>query len=178
MAKKPTIKECRRKYNDKVKMILPQRCALNGGKCALRTNKSKRSELVKKQPFAFIMRPYSSDCLDMELACKNNIKIGYFVARNASEERDDEIAPDEIAKLVAKDIGFIGHGYCQICSLCLYSYFGVAELGHLNPNVMIEVGLMHAFGKPVILTLDTRLTQLNEVPFDINGVLLTMYQNS
>ena len=84
---------------------------------------------------------------------------------------------NEIATILAKDATFIGHGYCQICSLCLYSYFGIAELARLNPNVMMEVGLMVAFGKPVIFTLDTRLLSIDQVPFDINGILLIPYKN-
>ncbi len=124
------------------------------------------------------MRPYSADCLDMERACKETVEMDYYVARNAIPQ-DTERSPtrSEVAAVLAKDETFVGHGYCQICSLCMYSFFGVAELGHLNPNVLLETGLMFAFGKPVIFTLDTRLTSLNEVPFDINGILLIPYEN-
>lgn len=159
-------------------MLLPRRCVLNGGKCCLRSDKKAKYNLIKKQPYAFIMRPYRNDCLDMERACKNLLKeVGYYIACNAISGQSEYPTREEIASIQAKDEGFIGNGYCQICSLCLYSYFGIAELGYLNPNVLLEIGLMFAFGKPVIFTLDTRLTTIDEVPFDLNGLLLIPYRN-
>lgn len=176
------IEKAREKYNKRIQSILPERCVLNAGPCSLNSNSSRRTELIRKQPYSFIMRPYKRDCLDMETACKDIIKskeINYYVARNATpQEVDSGPTRSEIAAIQAKDESFIGHGYCQIGSLCLYSYFGVAELGHLNPNVLLECGLMFAFAKPVIFTLDTRLTSIDEVPFDVNGILLIPYQNN
>lgn len=178
MTSSATKKAARKKYNNQIKLILPRRCVLNAGKCILSSDDARRNELAKKQPYSFIMRPYTRDCVDMELACNKIIKIDYYIAHNATpEEKDSAPTRNEVAVVLAKDETFIGHGYCQICSFCLYSYFGVAELGHLNPNVLLEIGLMLAFGKPVIFTLDTRLTTIDEVPFDINGILLIPYQN-
>lgn len=171
-------RRAKEKYNKRIKSILPIRCTLNGGNCSLKTDVTRRNVLITKQPYAFIIRPYLRDCLDMEECCKELIDIDYCIARNAiTQERSSPPTRNDMAVILAKDESSIGHGYCQICSLCLYSYFGVAELGHLNPNVLLEVGLMFAFSKPVIFTLDTRLTAIDEVPFDINGILLVPYQN-
>lgn len=171
-------KKARQMYNKRIRLMLPKRCVLNAGRCSLRSDDTRRNELIKKQPYGFIMRPYEEDCLDMERACKEVIKINYCIAQNATpREKVGSPNRDEMATVLAKDETFIGNGYCQICSLCLYAYFGVAELGHLNPNVLLEIGLMFAFAKPVIFTLDKRLTTIDEVPFDLNGVLLIPYQN-
>lgn len=181
MARKSKIEKARIIYNDRVKSILPERCVLNGGPCSLNSDDLRRDELVKKQPYAFIMRPYRRDTVDMENACKNIIEkknLEYYVARNAiPPSTDGGPTRTEIATIQAKDESFIGHGYCQICSLCLFSYFGVAELGWLNPNVLLECGLMFAFSKPVVFTLDTRLTSIDDVPFDVNGILLVVYES-
>jgi hypothetical protein len=113
----------------------------------------------------------------MEKACKKLLKpTGYYIARNA-QGRVDTPGAKEIAAILAKDESLVGSGYCQICSLCIHAHYGVAELGHLNPNVLLEIGLMFAFAKPVILTLDTRITKIEEVPFDIDGLLLIPYEN-
>lgn len=172
------IEDARNKYNKKIKSILPNRCILNAGTCILSSDANRINGLIKYQPYSFVMRPYTRDCLDMELACQKVIKTDFYIVHNAvPEEKDSTPSRNEIATILAKDESFIGHGFCQICSMCLYSYFGVAELGHLNPNVLLEIGLMIAFGKPIIFTLDTRLTTIEEVPFDINGILLITYQN-
>lgn len=173
------IGKAKEKYNKRIESILPKRCVLNAGECSLNSDEFRRSELIKKQPYSFIMRPYKNDCLDMEKACKETIEINCYIAHNVLPYgKDSSSTRSEIASIQAKDESFIGHGYCQICSLCQYSYFGVAELAHLNPNVLLEIGLMFAFAKPVIFTLDTRLTSIDEVPFDIFGVLLISYQNN
>ena len=129
------------------------------------------------------MRQYTSDCDDMEIITSQVLKkvakqLRLIIAKNRPSVAPEE-APslEEIASIVAKGVQFVGHGYCNICALCLHSYFGIAELGHLNPNVLLEVGMMNAFGKPVILTLDTRLTKLSKVPFDLSGYLIVIYDN-
>ncbi len=178
MTSSAKIEEARKKYNEKIKLILPKRCVLNTSKCSLNSDKKRISNLTEYQPYSFVMRPYAPDCLDMELACKKIIQTNFYIAHNAVPEAENNPpSRNEMATILAKDESFIGNGFCQICSMCLYSYFGVAELGHLNPNVLLEIGLMIAFGKPIIFTLDKRITSIKEVPFDINGILLISYQN-
>lgn len=80
--------------------------------------------------------------------------------------------------ILAKDETFDGHGYCQICRLALFADFGIAELATLNPNVLLEIGLMYGFGKTVILTLESRITSLDELPFDLLGKIIVPYKNN
>ncbi len=52
--------------------------------------------------------------------------------------------------------------------------FVIAELTGRNPNVLYEIGLAHALGKPIIL-----LTRNEEdVPFDLKGLRYTFYDIS
>lgn len=179
----PRVEDARRSYNNVVRRIIPRSCPLNGSRCMLRTDSSKRAHFESLQPYAFIMRQYTDDCDDMEDGVKYIMRkaareLGYFVARNRSIiGSEDEPSPEDIAIIVAKDRPYPGNGFCNICGLSLFSYFGIAELGYLNPNVLLEVGLMRGFSKPVILTLDKRLTPLTQVPFDLSGTLAVIYNN-
>src|SRR5947209_8635601 len=50
----------------------------------------------------------------------------------------------------------------------------VADITGLNPNVMYELGVAHALGRPVVM-----LTQnVEDAPFDLRGYTLTPYSAS
>jgi hypothetical protein len=171
-------------FKTRIQQISPKRCVLNAGRCILRADWKLRENLIKKQPYVFIMRPYSKKCLDMEQACRDLLPVKFYIPKNDFLKKDtlirnnnDEAKEGNVKPILAKDESFIGSGYCQICSLCQYSHFGIAELAQLNPNVLLEIGLMLAFSKPVIFTLDARQTSIDQIPFDINGLLLIPYQN-
>lgn len=171
-------------YNKKINNTLPGRCCLTGSRCKYRTDSAERRIAIERQPYAFIARPYSADCKDMEDACKSIITMEVIIAQNyipivSSENNGEEIPTNNnMATIVARDLPFVGNGYCQICSLIQYSFFGVVELAHLNPNVMLELGLMNAFSKPVIITIEKRITTMSEIPFDISGYLVNPYNNN
>jgi hypothetical protein len=163
-----------------VSPVYPRRCVHDGSECGLRGNAQKQKALMVHAPNAFVMRPYSTQCNDIESACNSLIpkNYGVLVAKNAtSRTATPGPSAGDLAAIVARDKAFTGSGFCQICGLCLHAHFGVAELGTLNANVLLEVGLMLAYGKPVILTLDRRLSRLDEVPFDLHGLLLVIYDN-
>jgi hypothetical protein len=81
----------------------------------------------------------------------------------------------KITPVIATGEEFVGEGFCKICQLCWCSDFGIAELGDLNPNVMVEIGLMWGFGKHVIFTLHKEYTPIEEVPFDLENLLCVIY---
>lgn len=166
------------KYRQHIRSIRPNCCPVKGGsRCGL--DEVEIAFLEERQPYAFVMRPYADTCDDMEKAFKDILTrvegVGYFVARHYANESTS--AKREIAAIVARDVGFSGYGYCWIDRLALWAHFGVAELGELNANVLIEIGMMKAYGKPMIYTLDERLTPLEKVPFDLSGQLLVTYRN-
>ena len=140
--------------------MLPKRCPLNPGTCNLRHNRIRRISLSKYLPYAFVMRPYTPMFLDTERTCKK--LLNQFNCR----------------VIQAKDEGFVGAGFCQICEECLYAHFGISEITGLNPNVMLETGLMLAESKPVILTLNIGITPITSIPFDVRPLLLVTYNNN
>jgi nucleoside 2-deoxyribosyltransferase len=52
----------------------------------------------------------------------------------------------------------------------------IAEITELKPNVMYEIGLAHAFGKPVIMFFKGKLDR--ELPFDIKNERVFSYNNN
>ena len=167
-------------YLRHLRLIRPKCCPLHSDlPCAL--DEAAIRFLEQKRPYAFVMRPYRDDFLDMENAAREILSrtdgFDFFIAQNLIHEDDVPLEEREIATIVAKDESFEGHGYCQICRLALFADFGIAELATLNPNVLLEVGLMFGFGKTVIFTLEQRLTGFNKLPFDLLGQIVVPYKN-
>lgn len=133
-----------------------------------------------KRPYAFVMRPYRDEFVDMEAAAREILSemdgLDFFIAQN-TYDASVPLEGRKIATIVAKDEDFDGRGYCQICRLALFANFGIAELATLNPNVLLEIGLMYGFGKSVILTLEERMMSLKQLPFDLLGQRVVPYKN-
>lgn len=163
-----------------LRLIRPKCCALHSDlPCAL--DETVMRFLEQKHPYAFVMRPYLEEFEDMEDAARSILSrmdgFDFFIAQNLIHEEDVPLGEREIATIAAKDEVFEGHGYCHICQLALFADFGIAELATLNPNVLLEVGLMFGFGKTVIFTLEQRMTSFGELPFDLLGQIIVPYKN-
>ncbi len=162
-----------------LRRMRPKCCPLHSD-LACKLNEVAVQFLEGKRPYAFVMRPYRDEFLDMDTAARQILGeidgLDFFIAQNTCD-KSGPLGKREIATIVAKDEYFSGHGYCQICRLALFANFGIAELATLNPNVLLEIGLMFGFGKPVILTLEERVTNLNQVPFDLLGEIVVPYKN-
>ena len=70
----------------------------------------------------------------------------------------------------AMNIRGTGNLYCKICERILSSAFGVALITkdtprNTLPNIFLEIGLLTAFGKEVIILTDSRET----IPSDLQG---------
>ena len=163
-----------------LRLIRPKCCPLHSDlPCAL--DETAMRFLEQKRPYAFVMRPYREEFEDMEDAARGILSridgFDFFIAQNLIHEEGVPLGQREIATIVAKDEVFEGHGYCQICRLALFADFGIAELASLNPNVLLEVGLMFGFGKTVIFTLEQRITSLKKLPFDLLGQIVVPYKS-
>lgn len=180
MNDREAIVSAQQAYLIHLRRMRPKCCPLHSDlPCAL--DEPAMRFLEEKRPYAFVMRPYCEECLDMEIVAREILSrldgFDFFIAQNLIHEEDVPLEEREIATIVAKDESFEGHGYCQICRLALFADFGIAELATLNPNVLLEVGLMFGFGKTVIFTLEQRLTDLSELPFDLLGQIVVPYKN-
>src|SRR6185503_5802215 len=47
----------------------------------------------------------------------------------------------------------------------------LADLSGMNPNVLYELGLAHALGKPVVLVA----SRVDDIPFDLRGLRVLIY---
>jgi hypothetical protein len=151
---------------------LPQRCPMVGGTCSLQSQV--QQQLTGKKPYAFVMLPYHEKFDDTEKVYKI-VATGGKVLETAYTSK--KLQRKKISTVSARSEKFVGEGTCKICQLCWFSDFGIAELGDINPNVMMEIGLMWGFGKKVIFTLHKGYTAIDDIPFDVGNQLLVVYQN-
>jgi nucleoside 2-deoxyribosyltransferase len=73
------------------------------------------------------------------------------------------------------EITFVGNIVDMIRQGLLSSDFSLAEISDARPNVMYEIGLAHAFGKPVIMF--TNQENISELPFDIKNERVFLYND-
>jgi len=152
---------------------LPPRCPMNmGGACSLRA--SVAQQRFSGKPFAFLMLPYLVQFNIVETIMKTVVSGGRF---GADKYKPKKYRRRSVGTAVARDAHFVGQGYCKICQLCWFSDFGIAELANINPNVMLEIGLMWGFGKNVIFTLDISRTRLDDMPFDLRNYMYVTYND-
>lgn len=106
------------------------------------------------KPFAFVIMPFDSefDPIYEELIRRVFVEVGYDVQRADDIESQQNILKDVVSAIHRSDLI-------------------VADLTSMNPNVFYELGLAHAFKKPVILITQS----IEEVPFDLRSQRLLEY---
>ena len=131
-------------------------CPLTNGSCSL--SEVAVRELEGKRPYGFLI--YPSKHVDL-------LKIVKKILSNNTIELITAIAEP-----------FVGGKYCKICSFIKFSNFCIAEIGELNPNVLMEVGLALGLNKFTILTLNENYTKQSDVPFDLNSFMNIPYKTN
>ena len=63
--------------------------------------------------------------------------------------------------------------HADIIKNCVEAEFAICDISSKNPNVMFELGLRQAFGKPTLIIKDTKTSDI----FDINGLRYTNYSD-
>ena len=117
------------------------------------------------KPYVFVMMPYRSRYYDTWEKINN-------IIQNKRMKRK------KIQVKCAANERKIGGGFCKICQLMWFSDFGVAELGDLNRNVFLEIGMLWGFSKPIIFTINREFTNIKDVPFDLENFIFIPYSNS
>ncbi len=64
--------------------------------------------------------------------------------------------------------------HADIIKNCVESEFAICDISSKNPNVMFELGLRQAFGKPTLIIKDTKTSNI----FDINGLRYIQYDDA
>jgi hypothetical protein len=152
---------------------LPMHCPMTGGKCNLESKVI--AERLFDKPYCFVMVPFVKEFEDKVAAIRAVIEGGHTFTENYSKKK---IEGKEIKVILAKDRKFIGQGICKICQLLWFSDFGIAELGMLKSNVMIEIGWLMGLGKRIIFTLNKSYMSIKETPFDLGNPMLITYNNT
>lgn len=149
---------------------LPSRCPKNG-QCNL--EQGVIEERVASKPFCFVAIPSDEMYRDTGSAIRKVVEGGEVLGERYEPKY---LHGRSLNAVFAIHERFIGQGTCKICQLCWFADFGIAELGTLNANVMIEIGLLLGFGKRVIYTMDKYNTSPEELPFDLGNPMLALYK--
>jgi len=140
----------------KGEVMIYELCPITRNNCSL--HDVDIHDLEKKRPYAFLI--YPSAHKDLERITKEIL---------------DEYGINIITAIAEP---FIGGKYCKICSFIKYCNFCIAELGELNLNVFMEIGLAFGFDKFTILTLNENYTSQKEIPFDLDSFMNIPYKTN
>lgn len=129
-------------------------CFKTGGDCS-------RRDITLKPNQVFIAMPFSSDKINMD-----NVLFG--ISSALQEVGYEPFRADEV--FLGKDL------MCNICKHIQESLFNIVDISDWNPNVLLELGMMYGWGRPVILLKykgsDTK------VPADLRAQLYFEYDDN
>lgn len=117
-------------------------------------------KIEPKGEFCFILMPFKDEEFPQNWY---NEFLRPFITREFNIDCfrvDDDLLPNKIDD--------------KLYTYILKSKFIIAEISTLNPNVMYEVGMAHAFNKDVILLAKENL---NKIPFDIDKFRIYKYSD-
>ena len=111
-------------------------CPIIGGQC----NKIETEIIIQKDTF-FLAEPFQpkQDRIRRERAVKNALRETLKEEFSGKSLRVADKEPKEPAI------------FCEICRLIQSSAYGIVDISKLNPNVLIELGMMLCLGKPVFV---------------------------
>lgn len=66
---------------------------------------------------------------------------------------------------------------CKICNKIQSSQFGIVDITGLNENVLIELGMLFGFNKPVIILVEKKEDIEFHIPSNIKGIEQIRYKN-
>lgn len=127
--------------------------------CSLE-EREKKSLSLPEQIKAFLMYPFQDESIRIAE------KIHALCSQYNVRVYDAQIEPG--AAIIKS---------CKICRLALASNFGIALLSPLNYNVMFEIGYLFGLQKNVLFLIDTSLTQVNQIPFDLGDRILVTFND-
>lgn len=127
-------------------------CALTGGLCLMSVEEEPASCFV-----GFTYSPYFDEVVDSVIK-PVLLEFG-------------------IKPKVAKEEYYGGNILCNICQLAQSSSFGIMDISLLNPNVMLELGLILGLNKKVVLTISKVHQGELAAPSDLAGFYRVEYEN-
>jgi nucleoside 2-deoxyribosyltransferase len=143
-------------------MVQLEYCPIIGNACG------KSEALNPKRDTFFLAEPFRTkkDRERREDAVKNSLTkaLGSTFSEGSLQYADKEPKATAI--------------FCEICLKIQSSEFGIVDLSGLIPNVLLELGMMLAFGKPVFLIANVKEKERIEkkLPSDLNWKRVIPYE--
>jgi len=125
-------------------------CLLTGGRC------SHYPVNIVPNSF-FIAEPYDAERNNREEAIKNAL-LGYPVT----------IADKDVMNIAIT---------CKICHEIQSTQFGIVDITGLNENVLIELGMLYGFNKPVVILVKEEQKPQIRIPSNIIGIEQVRYKD-
>lgn len=66
---------------------------------------------------------------------------------------------------------------CKICEMIQCCAYGMADITGQNPNVILELGMMFAIGKPVIILCKRGQEKRLKLPSDLNAIEMILFED-
>lgn len=138
-------------------------CPMNGDKC-----KNSGKLIVQRNTF-FLAEPFSPE--------KEREKRRVAVSTALQKALREKYVPTSL--IVADEEPQTMAIFCHICELIQSSSYGIADISGLNPNVLLELGMMLSLGKPVfVLVKSDRTDDLRKIlPIDILWKWVVSYED-
>jgi len=114
-------------------MVTVGYCPIVGGRC----NKNEPEIRVQPDTF-FLAEPFKPD--------EERKRREAIVKIVLTEEMKDEFCEKNLRAADKEPKEAI---FCDVCRMIQSSAYGIADISGLNPNVLLELGMMFALGKPV-----------------------------
>lgn len=112
--------------------------------------------IKQKRDLIFVLTPFHDDLADEFLVTQMVGKnVGFNVLRGDERATSGDIFPQIVRHIIEARIV-------------------IANISGRNPNVFYELGIAHAFDKPVILLANSK----SDVPFDISAKRIIFYSNN
>tara|TARA_R100000789_G_scaffold21135_1_gene24143 strand:+ start:569 stop:1333 length:765 start_codon:yes stop_codon:yes gene_type:complete len=116
-------------------------------------------EISKKDNLIFVLTPFNKVNLPYFKAVTEAFSgTGFEVRRGDEVQIDGDILPFIIKQIISSRIL-------------------IANVEGRNPNVMYELGIAHALGKPVFITNSVKDFEKSGVPFDLQNRQIILYDN-
>ena len=127
-------------------------------------------------------------CLLTGLPCGKPITIQdktFFLAEPEEPQKDRERRAKAINEAIGKKfkirsalkekqpIAF----NCKICAMIQCCAYGMADITGQNPNVILELGMMFAIGKPVIILCKRGQEKRLKLPSDLNAIEMILFED-
>jgi len=112
-------------------------------------------------------------------------KRTFFLAEAEKPEKDKDLRIIAIREAIGKEYKIrsaleekgINAFTCKICEMIQTCAYGIADITQRNANVLLELGMMIALGKPVVILLKKGEEQELNLPSDLSAIEIIPFED-